>query len=282
MGFFNTFASALGQAQSFNPNQWQAYVTRLSPAGVAGLDFLTQGPWRPPLWGTQPQLVSLTITIPGVPSTNVSTEQTVGGVAVPTDASIGNAPTTQEGTPSRSTTYYFDAILRLDHIEDVIITSHPVQDGASISDNAYIMPARVSLEAKFSDAQQSYQVNQYSGGTTKSVAAYQAFKSIKDKRLPCTLATRLNTYSNILIEGISAHETRDTVYALHLTMRLRQILVAVVATNEVSARPDQNNSNNEGTKAPTPTPQNLQYLQDLANPNQWKSNNLPNLLPPSN
>jgi hypothetical protein len=257
---------------------WQVYATRISPAGVALFNLITLGQWRPPLWGNQPQLVSLTTTLPGLPKATVTSKILFGNEIVPGTSSGG----TQEATPAQSTIYFFDAVLRLDHVEEVVITSHPVQDGAAISDHAFAVPARVLLEVKFSDAQQSYNVNQYRGGTTKSIAAYQAFKSIKDQRLPCKLSTKLNTYNNMIIESMAAHETRDTIYSLHLSIRLQQIIVGTVSVNTVSARPDQTSTTNQGTKAPNAPAQNLQYLQDVANPGQWNSNNKSSGAVPSN
>ena len=221
--------------------------------------LLGNGPFRPPQW-SQPALTSLSVVVPGqATTTQVNSTVLDPTTGQPLQSFQGGAQTqSQSGS---STTYFFDGVIRLDHNEEVVITDHPVQNGASISDHAYALPARVVLEIWFSDAMDSYKPGQYSGGKSKSVTAYKTFKSIKDQRLPCTLATRLNQYTNMIIEDISVPDTNDTVRGLKMIMRLRQIIIGTVsqntvstgnAGNAVSTRPNQTSTNQEGTLAPSP------------------------------
>lgn len=234
--------------------------------------------WRPPNW-SQPQDVTLTVTIPGLPEASVSTSSTVNGLLVE-DTSGSPSTTTEAATQSQNVTYFFDAVMRVDHVEEVIITSHPVQAGAAISDHAYKVPTQIYLDVKFSDAQQSYDITQYTGGTTKSVAAYQAFKYIKDNHLLCRLTTKLDTYENMLIESITAPESLATIFGVHMLIRLKEIIVGVVSVSTVSARPQQIDETQFGTlNGETPDQATINQLQGIANPNQWNNNTKPNLLP---
>jgi len=190
--------------------------------------------FRPPNW-TQPQLWSLTTTLPS----------SAGGMGSPT-------------------TYWFDAVLRADHDQELAITRHPVQNGASITDHAYAEPAVVVLEVAVSDAMDSYSAGQYSGGSSKSVTAYQQFLQIQQLRLPCTLATRLNTYENVLVAGLRSYETKESVAAWRGSVRFQQIIMGTVAQQTVSARPNQTGTTNEGTLGPETPSDN--FVDTFANP----------------
>lgn len=257
---------------------WAAFVVKSIPP--PGAPQVQTGPWRPPGWSqTQPQRVSLAVTIPGLPEATVDTTTTVDGQLVPDESNVPNSETFP-GTPDQVTRYYFDAVMRLDHNEEVVATRHPVQAGAAVTDHAYSLPAVVILDIKFSDAQQSFDVTQYTGNTSKSVAAYQTFISIKEQHLLCTLTTKLKTYENMLIENISGLESAATVFGVHFVIRLGEIIAGSVSNNTISARPDQNNDTNEGTKNSEPPSQSVvNQLTDIADPNQWNSNTKPNLVP---
>src|SRR5580698_5830447 len=98
-------------------NNWLATVLDVTPPPDAPQNV--PGPWRPPGWAGQPQLVSLTTTLPGQPqTTEVKSTLIFGGE--PTE-SVAPATTTRQGQP-QSTTYFFDAVIRVDHSEDVVIT----------------------------------------------------------------------------------------------------------------------------------------------------------------
>jgi hypothetical protein len=156
-----------------------------------------------------------------------------------------------------STTYYFDATLRVDHVQEAIGTEHPVQVGSAVIDHVYLRPARVTLEVAISDALQSYENGQYSGNS-RSVAAYQKFKEIQAARVPITLATRLDSYENMWLEFVRGTETRETFGAFRGVLSFKQIISATVAEQDVSSRPNTTNSTNEGTKGPETVPPEIQ------------------------
>ena len=55
-------------------------------------------------------------------------------------------------------------------------------------------------------------------------------------RTPITVETRLQTYSNMLIEELSAPDDVKTLNALRCTVRLREVFMAKAAETQVSAR----------------------------------------------
>lgn len=235
-------SAALGmQAAGFAAN-WRA--NRLDNSAGAGVPATMSSPWRPPRWDASPQLTSITV----LEQQNTAVSHVVNfGDTTIADTSA-NPTTTQKATP---TTYFFDAVLSADHFSRLHITDHPVQNGASIADHAYAIPQRVVLEIGMSDVMDSYVPGQYASGVSKSISAYKKFKDIQKLRIPITLSTRLDQYTNMLIEEIRVPDTNQTVTGLRATIVFKQIRLAIVATDTVSARPDQSQGTNEGSKQPS-------------------------------
>ena len=181
--------SALGQLSAF---------TSAPPVGTPGTAVGgISGPWRPPQWSN---------------------------TSVPPLTMTATDPTT-----SQSTAYVFDAVLRGEHTQEQVITLNPVQTGAAISDHAYILPPRLTIEILMSDAMQAYTVDQWNNGPSKSVSAYQTLVAIQAARNPVQVATRLRTYTNMMITNIMAEENDRTRYNLKATVTFTQIITANVS-----------------------------------------------------
>jgi hypothetical protein len=208
--------------------------------GVA-IAELADGRYRPPNWN-QPPTTSMTVTLP--PASSVTSVSYVNGQPVPEAATP--APPAQ-----MPTTFFFDAVLRIEHNQEATLTKHPVQVGPALVDHMYLQPARVILDVGMSDAMQSFMAGQYSSGKSKSVSAYQTFLQIQASRAPITLQTRLNTYYNMQIVDIRASDTSQTSRGLRCVIYLEQIISATVSQTTVSERPNATNSTNEGTKTPS-------------------------------
>jgi hypothetical protein len=159
----------------------------------------------------------------------------------------GNSSTS--GQPnSPLTNYVFDAVFAIKHRRSVRKTSHPVLTGANLTDHAYVLPSRVTLEIGMSDVQASYQEGVWTGSATKSISAWQILKTIINTKLPFTLITRLDTYLNMLIIDIDAPDTNKTQHGLRATITLEEQLIAsTISTTAVSARPQTTDSTQGGT-----------------------------------
>jgi hypothetical protein len=215
------------------------------------------GPWRPPQWN-EPQLYSVEIT--EVSAESSGSKALFEGQVV---SDTATNPNVREKT--KSTMYFFDAILRAEHSQELVRTVHPIQTGAAIVDHAYLQPARVQLEIGVSDAMARYQSGQFTGSGNKSVSAFQTLLDLQAKRLPITLTTRLKQYENMVIESVRAVENNATRNALRADVVFAQIMMASVGQTTIgaSARPDQTDLTNEGTKqplAPDPTVQDSSSL----------------------
>jgi hypothetical protein len=205
----------------------------------------------------QPQQFSLTTTLPSASSQSTANQQS-----------------STSSTSQSPTTYYFQAMLRAYSAERVVLTNHPVQGGASISDHAYVEPAELLLDVGFSDVQASPTPNQYTGGTSQSATAFQVFQAIKNAKVPCALVTRLASYMNMVLVEISAPQNQETFAAALITLRFKQVIVGTVSTVPASSRPQLTGSTNAGVCG-TQTPSNSLSGQ-LQNPDgTWNSNTQP-------
>ncbi len=143
--------------------------------------------------------------------------------------------------------YFFDAVLRLEHTEGNRITEHPVQTGANISDHAFELPARLTLEIGMSDVMDSYQKGQFTETKSRSVSAYQTLLRLKQARLPMQIITRLKQYENMVIEQMHAGDDFKTRHGLKCIVTFRQIMTAKVNFKKVSSRPQVTGKTDKGS-----------------------------------
>lgn len=132
---------------------------------------------------------------------------------------------------------FFDAIFTTTTEHQLMITQHPVQTGANISDHAYVQPVKIAMDIGVSDAMAYRIPGAYDNlGPTKSISAYRALCKMMELRIPVKVITRLNTYDNMLIESIAVNDDVSTLYALKASVQLVQVLVVNVGAEKASAR----------------------------------------------
>lgn len=159
--------------------------------------------------------------------------------------------------------WFFDAFLRLDHTSKLTITTHPVQTGANISDHAYLEPKELTIEIGMSDTAKSLADNQFEGGWSRSVKAYEILRSLQASRIPMQVLTRLGVYQNMLIETITVPDDYRTLYGLRATITMKEILVATVQTVKISSNPHITDSTNRGDLNAVPVKPNESILYQL-------------------
>lgn len=192
------FGGRLAQAE----NLYQSILLKAGMiSGMAGVSSITGlgGAYRPKEWGS------------GNISELVYCKTNVGGL-------------------------FFDAVLSVSTEHTAVVTAHPVQTGANISDHMYLEPVKITMEIGMSDAMASMVEGQWTGAYTKSISAYRKLCELQAARIPFTVLTRLNQYENMVIESISVDDSRDTYFGLRASVSLQQIIMASVATEKVSAR----------------------------------------------
>jgi len=204
--------------------------------------------WRPPQWpvGQGVPGNTLTILVPNPQS----------------DPEYATPPATEGLNAFNSILYVFDAAIRVEHEQEMVITQNPVQTQASISDHAYLVPARVTAEIAMSDSMQSYITGQFSGSGSRSVSAYQTLLSLQASMQLLGLSTRLAQYSNMLIQSVRPVEEVSTRFGLKCIVTFQQVLLADVEyespTNPAaSSRPDASQVSSAGGSNTTSVPQTI-------------------------
>ena len=168
--------------------------------------------------------------------------------------------------------YFFDAVLRTEHLSTRRATQHPIQTGANITDHSFQIPSTLTMEIGVSDVMDvidtNWNWNQH-GTSVKSVNAYQDLILLQKSGLPLTIVTRLNSYENMIIESISAIEEYRTINELRASIRFVEIMIAGgVGVSKESIDPHQSSVTQNGVNATT------QIVLNLKSGNKSAVNNI--------
>ena len=121
-------------------------------------------------------------------------------------------------TPSRSIGGIIpDCAIEEVHSDQLVITEHPVETGAAISDHAYKRPAEVEMRIGFSDSSAGY--------TGWVQEAYELLLALQAEREPFLVSTGKRQYTNMLIASIAVTTDGRSEYALNCTVGLRQVII---------------------------------------------------------
>jgi len=139
----------------------------------------------------------------------------------------------------------FDAVLRTNHESKITATSHPIENGANITDHAFIEPAEISIDIGMTDC----------NGVGVSDKMFKSLQSLQKSRQRITVVTRFKTYYNMLIMSMSVPDDYITQNALKAMLMLREIPVVGTATVAVaereSSQEQKSDSTNNGVVQPT-------------------------------
>jgi hypothetical protein len=163
------------------------------------------------------------------------------------------------------------------HDDEMEITDHPVEQGASISDHAYKRPARLRIVCGWSN---SPSVRSLGAGIVNGLATtvtgiqsllsgtapnqvrdiYEKMVKLQSEATTMDVYTGKRKYSNMLIRGLSTTTTKDHSNMLLLTVTLQQVIIVNTKTVTLGASPSQQADPaatagpvNAGTQQVTPT-----------------------------
>lgn len=135
----------------------------------------------------------------------------------------------------------------------LMITEHPVEQGATISDHAYKLPAEVTLRYAWSDS------SGMSEGYAK--ATYDLVLNLQAARQPFQLVTGKRLYPQMLIASIDQSTDAATEYALMTTIVCKEIIIVTTKVTSIPAASSAQAPNvvppsNQGTQTPKQVPSN--------------------------
>jgi len=103
------------------------------------------------------------------------------------------------------------------------ITMHPVENGAQISDHAFLRPREIELEIGWD-------------GSTNPGDAFNQLKQLQAARVPFTVYTDRDVIDNMLVAGIATVTDQRTAYSFLAIVRCRQVNLVSTQSTVVSPR----------------------------------------------
>lgn len=130
----------------------------------------------------------------------------------------------------------FDTYVTIEEIasDDLEITQHPVQQGATITDHAYIKPSQLSIKVVFSNR------------TAPLEEIYKNFLDLQQSRIPFDVITGKRIYTNMLIKSLSQTNDVQTENMLSINMQLQEIIITNIELTSVPPREQQKNPGKTG------------------------------------
>lgn len=149
------------------------------------------------------------------------------------------------------------------HHDELVITDHPVEQGAAISDHAYKKPSELTITIGWSNSSLASIGSLQFGNYSRS--AYQDLLDLQKSRTPFDISTGKRKYTNMLIQSLSTTTDAKTENSLIVTLHCREVII--VQTIATQLQPAANMSSpqktaaitNAGTKQPLATTTSLLY-----------------------
>lgn len=184
-----------------------------------------------------------------------------GALAVGTAISAFFSP--KRSINSQLGSFHLYVTLQEQHHDELVITDHPVEQGAAISDHAYKKPAEVVLTIGWSNSSLSSITSLQFGNY--SAYAYQQMLALQALRAPFSLSTGKRKYQNMLIQALSTTTDEKTENSIIMTVHCREVII--VQTTTTTLQPAANQSDpqktaaltNAGTKTPQASSTSLIY-----------------------
>lgn len=130
----------------------------------------------------------------------------------------------------------FAATVVLEEIgtDELEITQHPVQQGASITDHAFVKPATVNLKVMWND------------DDAPLAETYNNLLLLQSSRVPFDVVTGKRAYTNMLIKSLGQTTDVQTENVLSINMSLQEIIITSVEVTAVPPRASQKNAGKTG------------------------------------
>ncbi|WP_185722953.1 MULTISPECIES: phage baseplate protein [unclassified Burkholderia] len=183
-------------------------------------------------------------------------------------ASIGGELVSAFFSPKRSInsslgTFSLYVTLEERHHDELVITDHPVEQGAAISDHAYKKPSELTMTIGWSNSSLASIGTLQFGNYSRST--YQDLLALQKQRIPFDVSTGKRKYTNMLIQSLDTTTDAKTENSLIVTLHCREVIIVQTTTTQL--QPAENMSSpqktaalsNTGTKQPQATTTSVIY-----------------------
>jgi hypothetical protein len=138
------------------------------------------------------------------------------------------------------------------HVDELVITDHPVETGARISDHAYMKPSEVTIRCGWSNSPTASGLvagllgavtgtingitSLFSGNSESQVQAmYKSLLDLQRSRIPFEIQTGKRIYSNMLVQSLRIVTDKENENTLAVTAVCREVLMVSVQIATVAA-----------------------------------------------
>jgi hypothetical protein len=120
----------------------------------------------------------------------------------------------------------FAATVTMDEsaVDEIEITKHPVQRGATIADHAFVKPATLTIKVAFDSAERPVE------------ETYRLLREAQAAREPFEVVTGKRMYKDMLMQSIAVTTDKTTESVLSCTIKLEQVLLTDVVVTNVPPR----------------------------------------------
>lgn len=126
----------------------------------------------------------------------------------------------------KTTTIIADAVIEEQHEDEMVMTEHPVEQGAAITDHAYKLPSVIGLEYAWSAGSPQNTLKDVGDPLSFLKSIYQQILNLQVTRTLCTVTTGKRIYNNMLVQRVSESTARDTENSMILRVTMREIIIA--------------------------------------------------------
>lgn len=107
-----------------------------------------------------------------------------------------------------------DCVLTEEHESSIAVTTNPIEIGADVTDHAYLLPNKVSLQI----------------ADRNGTATFAALKRFQESRVPFTLVTGFMVYNNMMILTLSASRSADYSRVLNGRCEIQEVIIVDTST----------------------------------------------------
>jgi hypothetical protein len=183
-------------------------------------------------------------------------------------ASVGGELVSAFFSPKRSInsslgTFSLYVTIEERHHDELVITDHPVEQGAAISDHAYKKPSDLTMTIAWSNSSLASIGTLQFGNYSRSV--YQDLLTLQKQRIPFNVSTGKRKYQNMLIQSLDTTTDAKTENSLVVTLHCREVIIVQTTTTQLQPAANMGNPqktaglSNTGTKQPQATTTSLLY-----------------------
>lgn len=114
--------------------------------------------------------------------------------------------------------------------DEVVLTDHPVEQGAQVSDHAFKKPVSIVIRCAYSNS-----AAQALGNPNYVQDTYQKFLTLQATLEPFDVVTGKRSYRNMMMLGLTVTTDQKYEYALNMTVDCREVILVQTQSTSLPA-----------------------------------------------